>query len=82
MKVILKVEKDMSNPLDDKQFIFKPKKQTQLKDLLRELWEREYNTWYPEPDRELSYFEEDYCRVVGGRRRTEFFVKNIIEMEV
>lgn len=82
MKVILKVVWDRNDPFGNKQYIFKPKKQTAIEKLSRELWEREYNTWWPEPVRELSYFEENYCRVADDYRLTEFFVKDIIEMEV
>ena len=82
MKVILKVVWDRNDPFGNKQHIFKPKKQRQLDDLLRDLWEREYNTWFPAPIKELSYFEDDYARVADDYRLTEFFVKDIIEMEV
>ena len=43
MKVILKIDVNKNHPFKPKHFIFKPKKQTQLPDVLRELWEKEYN---------------------------------------
>lgn len=82
MKVILKIVRDRNHPLDDKQYVFKPKKQKELEKLLRDLWEREYNTWFPVPIKEFSYFEDDYARVADDYRLTEFFIKDIIEMEV
>ena len=81
MKVILKETtfKRTQTKLND--VIYKPKTQAQLVNVLRELWEQEYNSWDYEPDREESYFEEDYCKVENDIKRVEFRVLPLIEME-
>ena len=82
MKVILKIDVNKNHPFEPKHFIFKPKKQTQLTDVLRELWEKEYNAWDGDPDRESSWFEEDHAVIDDEIRNVEFIVTNVVEVEL
>ena len=80
MKVIIKHRHKKGTEGQDAINVFVPEKQTQLVDVLRELWEREYNTWDPEPDREDSWFEEDHARIENELYVTEFIVTNLVEV--
>lgn len=61
--------------------VFIPDKSTKYVDALRELWEREYNSWSIDPDRELSWFEEDHARIENDYYLTEFFITNVAEVK-
>jgi len=63
-------------------YAYKAKRQIQTTDVLRELWEKEYNSWCPEPVREQSYFEEDYCRIENSLQIVEFIVTNVVEVDL
>ena len=83
MKVIVKNRhRKESNTAFDAINVYSPKKQGQITDLLRELWEREYNSWDPEPDRERSWFEENHARLENDIYTMDLVVTNMIEMEV
>jgi hypothetical protein len=61
--------------------VYVPKPATKLVEVLRELWEREYNSWDPEPDRELSWFEDSHARLENELYITEFMITNAIDVE-
>lgn len=83
MKIIVKHRhRKGSESFTDAINVYAPKKQGQMTDLLRDLWEREYNSWDPEPDRDLSWFEEEHARIENEIYTTDFVVTNMIEMEV
>ena len=83
MKIIVKHRhRKGSESFTDAINVYAPKKQGQITDLLRELWEREYNSWDPEPDRERSWFEENHARLENDIYTMDLVVTNMIEMEV
>lgn len=82
MKIIVKHRhRKGSESFTDAINVYAPKKQGQMTDLLRDLWEREYNSWDPEPDRELSWFEEEHARIENEIYITEFIITNLLEVE-
>lgn len=83
MKIIVKHRhRKGSESFTDAINVYAPKKQGQITELLRDLWEREYNSWDPEPDRDYSWFEENHARLENEIYTTDFVVTNMIEMEV
>lgn len=82
MRVIVRHRHKKHGKLQDPINIFIPKKSTQYSDVLRELWERELNSWDTEPDRENSWFEEDRAQVENAWYLTEFYITTVAEMEV
>ena len=80
MRVIVKVttEYDKEHPVS----VFKPKKTTQYVETLRELWEREYNSYDPEPIRGDSWFEENRAVISNGIKTTEFYITTVAEVEL
>ena len=57
-----------------------PKRSTQYSELLKELWEKEYNAWFPEPDKERTWLEEDQGKIEDDTYVTEFFITNVVEV--
>lgn len=81
MKVIVKHKRRKGFSEYDSVNVFVPKRTTKLVDTLRELWEQEYNSSDPEPDREQSWFEEEHARVENNVYITEFYVTTLVEVE-
>ncbi len=82
MRVIVKHRHKKSGNSQDAINVYTPEKSTKYVETLRELWEKEYNSWNLEPDREQSWFEEDHARLENELYVTEFFITNVAEVEV
>ena len=80
MRVIVKRRWRKNSNEQDEISTYMPKRTTELTKLLRELWEREYNSYDPEPDREESWLKEKHARIENDIYVTEYFVTTLVEV--
>ena len=80
MRVIVKRRWRKNSNEQDEISTYMPKRTTELTRLLRELWEREYNSYDPEPDREESWLKEKHARIENDIYVTEYFVTTLVEV--
>lgn len=82
MNVVVKRKHGKDGKASDEIRVYKPKRIAQLQDVLRDLWEHEYNSSDPEPDREESWFEESQARIENELYVTDFLVIPLVEVEL
>ena len=80
MRVIVKRRWRKNSNEQDEISTYMPKRTTELTKLLRELWEREYNSYDPEPYREESWLKEKHARIENDIYVTEYFVTTLVEV--
>ena len=80
MKVIIKQRHCKNRNGIDAVNVYKPAKQIQTADVLRDLWEKECNAWINPPT--YTVCKDDYAKVEDDDCEVAFMVINLPEIEL